>query len=66
MYRDIKCGKKIIPVVKDSWCKGTEAWVLSQGRLATKLYPYATETKIKTTVTIGGHIPWMCRGLSLK
>jgi hypothetical protein len=65
LYRNVKHTKKI-QIIKDSGARGTKAGVLPQGRLAIRLYPYAMGTKIKTTVSIGGHIHWMSRGLSLQ
>jgi hypothetical protein len=51
---------------KTPGARGTEIGVLPEGRLAIGLYPYARKTKVKTTVSIGAHVHWMGRGLSLE
>jgi hypothetical protein len=64
---DVKrAKKKKIPQIKTPDARGTEIGILSQGTLATRLYPYAKGTKVKTTVIICGYVHCMGGGFSLQ
>jgi hypothetical protein len=67
LYRDVKhAKKKKIPKIKTPDARSTEIGILSQGRMATRLYLYARMTKVKAAASICGYINWMGRGFSLQ
>jgi hypothetical protein len=54
------------PYNKTPDARGTETGILSRERLATRLYPYARGTKVKTILSICGYVHWVGGGFSLQ